>query len=244
MIKSVMYQPLKMGKGALSEQVAEQIIDLIATRRLNVGDQLPPLIELTERLEVSRTAVREAIKLLDAWGIVTVKHGVGTFVAGLPEGALTIPLRVSAERSGHTAWNLHQVRMVLEPGIAALAAENARPQHIQEMEDAIRKMDQALDAPDEYIAADLAFHTALARATGNDLFLVVLRPVIGLLNDAMHLAEKTAGAMERGQTYHRLLLEHIKAQDADKAREVMTAHLNEVWRTIAAQLEEEGEPAP
>jgi GntR family transcriptional repressor for pyruvate dehydrogenase complex len=239
MDKPITYQPLGMGKGSLSEQVAEQIIDLIASRRLNVGDQLPPLVELTEHLAVSRTAVREAIKLLDAWGMVTVKHGVGTFVDGLPEGALTIPLRVSAERSGNTVWNLHQVRMVLEPGIATLAAENACPQHIQEMEDAIRKMDQTLDAPDEYIAADLAFHTALAAATGNDLFLMVLRPVIGLLNDAMHLAEKTLGAMEKGQTYHRMLLEHIKARSADKAKDAMKAHLDEVWRTLAVQLEKE-----
>jgi DNA-binding FadR family transcriptional regulator len=81
------------------------------------------------------------------------------------------------------------------------------------------------------------FHTALAKATGNELFLIVIRPVIGLLNDAMRLAERNPGAMKQGQEYHRLLLEHIKAREPEKAREAMTAHLGEVWKNIEAQLD-------
>lgn len=237
MDETTFYQRVRLGKGALSDQVAQQIIDLITSKHLNVGDQLPPLVELTQHLGVSRTATREAIKLLDAWGIVTVKHGVGTFVAGLPDGALTIPLKVSAERSGKTARNLHQVREAIEPGIASLAAQNAQPEHISEMESAIQRMDESLDDADNFIPVDLMFHTALAKATGNELFLIVIRPVIGLLNDAMRLAERNPGAMKQGQEYHRLLLEHIKAREPEKAREAMTAHLGEVWKNIEAQLD-------
>ncbi|MGD8519204.1 MAG: GntR family transcriptional regulator, partial [Anaerolineae bacterium] len=89
MAGATLYRPVKVGKGVLSERVAQQIIELIAGRHLPVGSRLPSLEELGQYLGVSRTAVREAIKLLDAWGVVEVKHGVGTFVADVPGQALT-----------------------------------------------------------------------------------------------------------------------------------------------------------
>lgn len=240
MEESTLYQPVRTDKGALSDQVARQIIDLIVSRQLEVGSRLPPLQELTKHLGVSRTAVREAIKLLDAWGAVTVKHGVGTFVAGLAEDALTIPFKMSAERSEETIRDLHQVREALEPDIAAIAADNVRSEHIEEMEEALRRMDQALDNPDEYIQADLAFHSTLAKATGNDLFLIVIHPVIDLLQDVMCLVYQTPGAAERGQAFHRMIFERVKAGHADEAREAMRSHLDQVLLDIQPQLDKGG----
>jgi len=232
-----LYQPVRLGRATLSEQVARQIIDLIAHNDLDAGDRLPPLDELTGYLQVSRTAVREAIMLLSGWGVVTVRHGVGTFVAGSESDALKTALRISAERSEQALRNLHEVREALEPNIAALAARNALPEHIEKMEEALRTMDQALDDPPAYIPADLAFHSALAEATGNELFLVVIHPVIDLLQDQMDLVQKTPGARERGQEFHRRLLEHIKAgpDQANEARQTMLAHLRQVWIDIQSQ---------
>jgi len=139
--------------------------------------------------------LREAIKLLDAWGILTVKHGVGTFVSSVTEDALTIPFKVSVERSKEAIRNLHQLREALEPAIATLAAENARPEHLEKMEEALHRMDQSLANPTEYIQADLAFHSALANATGNDLFLILVYPVIDLLQD-VRLCEKSLQIFE------------------------------------------------
>ena len=229
MEESTLYQPVRPGRGVLSDQVAYQIVDLIANDQLQVGDRLPPLDEFSSYLGVSRTAVREAIKLLDAWGVVTVKHGVGTFVAGHPEHALTVPFRLSAERSPETFAHLHQLRVALEPDIACLAARKAQPEQIAQMEEAVLLMDRALGDPEKYIPADVAFHTALAKATGNDLFLLVLRPVIDLLSDAMRLSEQTQGATARGQAFHRALLAQIKAGEADKAGKTMRSHLDQVW---------------
>ena len=237
MTETTLYHRIRMDKGALSEQVARQIVDLITTRQLEAGSRLPPLDELTGYLGVSRTATREAIKLLEAWGVVAVKHGVGTFVSELAEDTLTIPIKVSAERSEETVRNLQQVREALEPDIAAIAARNAKPEHIQEMEEALHRMDRALDNPDEYIEADMAFHLALARATGNDLFLIVLHPVIDLLRDGMRLVCPTPGATERGQTFHRTIVEHVKAGQADHARQTMQSHLDQVWLDMQSRLD-------
>jgi GntR family transcriptional repressor for pyruvate dehydrogenase complex len=233
-----LYQPVKMGKGALSEQVARQIIELIANKRLGAGTRLPSLDELTGYLGVSRTAVREAIKLLDAWGVVTVKHGVGTFVAEPGGDALTVPFRVSVERGEESIRNLLQVRETLEPGIAALAAANASSEHIAEMEEALQTMDRSLATPDEYNKADMTFHLALAKATGNDLFLLVIYPVIDLFQDLFNLAHRVPGAAARGQDFHRIILKYVKTKNADEAREAMQAHIKQVWSEVQPQLDE------
>lgn len=238
MAERPLYQVVRTDKAALSEQVARQILDLITTKRLVVGDRLPPLDELTGYLGVSRTSLREAIKLLDAWGVVTVKHGVGTFVAGLTEDALTIPFQVSVERSEQAIRHLYQVREVLEPAIAVLAAENARPEHIEKMQEALNRMDQSLTNPDEYIQADLAFHSALAEATGNDLFLIVIHPVIDLLQRVRRLAIQSVEDAERAQASHKMIFKHVKAKNADRAREAMLSALDETWREIRQRMKQ------
>jgi GntR family transcriptional repressor for pyruvate dehydrogenase complex len=237
--KHLLYQPVRVGRATVSEQVADQIIDLISQHQLKVGDRLPPLSQLTGYLQVSRTAVREAIMLLSAWGVVTVRHGVGTFIAGTDKDALRTTLQVSAERTEQALRNLHQVREALEPNIAAIATRNATLEHIAKMEEAVRTMDQALEDPPTYIQADLAFHSALAEATGNDLFLIVIHPVIDLLQDMMTVIQKTPGAMERGQEFHRRLVEQIKGGPdyANAARQTMLDHLRQAWLEVQPQAD-------
>jgi GntR family transcriptional repressor for pyruvate dehydrogenase complex len=231
------YQLIKSGKSALSEQVAHQILDLISSKQLEVGKRLPSIEELSSYLGVSRTSIREAIKLLDAWGVVTVRHGVGTFVTGMNPDALTIPLKVSAEREEEAIWKLHQLREALEPYIAAKAAENATHDHIKTMQDALRRMEESLDKPEEFIEADLDFHTALAEATGNEIFLVIIHPVIDLLQDARRIAISTAGSGRRAQSYHRLIFEHIKAGKPEEAEKAMKSHLDQTWGEIQPNIE-------
>lgn len=232
------YRPVRTGKGVLSDQVAHQILDLITSKQLEVGTRLPPLEVLTKYLAVSRTAVREAIKTLDAWGAVTIKHGVGTFVAATADDVLTIPLRMTADRSAEAIRHLHELREALEPSIAALAATNAHPEHTRQMEEAISRMDNASSDAQEYAEADLQFHSALAEATGNDLILIVIHPVIGLLQEARRLAIQSPGAGERAQVHHRIILDHVKSGRAEQARQAMVAHLNQTWQEIKKESEE------
>jgi GntR family transcriptional repressor for pyruvate dehydrogenase complex len=236
MKESTLYRHVRSGKGALPQQVAHQIVDLITSRQLEVGRRLPPLDELAECLGVSRGAVREATKLLEAWGVVTAKHGVGTFVSKVGEDALMTPIKVSAERSDETFRDLHQIREALEPYMASVAAESAKPEHIEEMEQALRSMEETLGRPVENVEADLAFHSALARATGNDLFLIVLHPVIDLMQDMRLLTQRTPAANRRTVAVHRAILDHVKAGRAGEAREAMQSHLDHVWRVIQSQL--------
>jgi DNA-binding FadR family transcriptional regulator len=244
MDNSTLYRPVQPGNETLSMQVAHQIADLIAHRQLKAGDRLPSLDELPKYLEVSRTAVREAIKLLDAWGAVTVRHGVGTFVAESPAHALTVPFMVSSERSEETLRSLLQVRQVLEPEMAAIAAENATAEHVKQMEEALLRMRTALslNSPEEFHRSDLAFHMALAQATGNYVFPMVVRPVIYLLFDMFDFAYKIPGCAERIKRSHRITLEHIKAGRPTMAREAKRYHLDQLQFEIqCARRASEGE---
>jgi GntR family transcriptional repressor for pyruvate dehydrogenase complex len=241
MINAPIYRTVKPDRHCLSAQIAQQILDLIAAQQLRIGDRLPPLGELSGYLGVSRTSLREAVKLLDAWGILAVKHGVGTFVSKLEGDTLAVPFKVSIERSEESIRNLHQVREALEPATAALAAENARPEDIDKMEEAVRTMQHLLadldEHVDEYIQADLAFHSALASASGNSLFLIVIYPVIDLLQEARRLSVENPGAAERAQAFHEMILKQVKAGNADGAKEAMRSHLDQTWWEIERQID-------
>jgi len=226
--EELIYAPVRTGRN-LPDQIARQILDLVSSRQLRVGSRLPPLDELGELLGVSRTALREALKLLEAWGIIVVKPGIGTFIAEVAADVLAVPLKISAERSDQSIRHLHQLREAVEPPIAALAALHARPEHIAKLEEAVARMDAALNDPTAYIQADLDFHSTLADATGNNLFLLVIYPVIDLLQEARLRFVQNPGAGERAQTFHRLLLEQIKAGNAAGARAAMQAHLDQAW---------------
>ena len=180
--------------------------------------------------------------LLDAWGIVVVKHGVGTFVAELPQDALSVPFRVSAERSPQMYRHLHQVRQALEPMMAYVAATCAQPEHIEEMKEAVRTMEQAPVASEEYVQADVAFHTTLAKSTGNPLFPIVIYPTVDLMRDLWSLPTQTQKGAETGLPWHRQMVEHIKNKNAEKARETMEILLDaasqEMERAILKPLEE------
>jgi DNA-binding FadR family transcriptional regulator len=92
---------------------------------------------------------------------------------------------------------------------------------------------------DEFNKADMAFHVALAKATGNDLFLLVISPVVDIFHDLYHVAHSVPGAASRGQAYHRVILKHIKAGNAEEAREAMRAHIKQVWIDVQTGLEKE-----
>lgn len=234
------FQTLRSGKEALSRQVAGQILDLIAAKHLVVGSRLPSNENLSEYLGVSRTSVREAIKLLDAWGAITVKHGVGTFVTGFKADALTLPLMISVEREEEAIVKLHQLREALEPYVAAKAAKNVTSIQIDKMKQSLIIMDGSLDKGEEFIQADLDFHTALAEASGNDFFLMMIHPVIDLLQDARRISIKTRGASSRAQAYHHKIYNLVITGQSDEARDAMKSHLDQTWREIIENLKENG----
>lgn len=216
-------------KRMLYEHIVEQIESQILSGKLRNGDQLPNERELAQKFGVSRTAVREAVKTLREKGLVSSHQGRGTFItdntARSMRHSLGFAMRISAANG---SANLTEVREILEPEIAALAAKRANADDIAAMRQAIEGMDVALDDADAFIESDLAFHLALARATHNTLVPTLLDPIVDLLRENRKRIFKTMGAPKRGQLYHKRLLDAIAKRNSDGARQAMQAHLKQV----------------
>ncbi len=213
----------------LYEQIVQQIEESVLKGMLKPGDQLPAERELAQRFGVSRTAVREAVKVLREKGLVEAYSGRGTFITDGTSQAIRQSLdRMIKIGQPEGSTHLVEVREILEPGIAALAATRVEEQHLAAMREAIAVMDRARQDPDAFIEADLDFHLALAEAAANPLILSLIDSIVGLLREQRMGIFYVEGGPERGQFHHKRILEAIGNRDPEKSREAMRAHLRQV----------------
>ncbi|HET7747970.1 MAG TPA: FadR/GntR family transcriptional regulator [Terriglobales bacterium] len=211
------------------ERVVQQIEQWILNGSMKPGDQLPGEHELAQQFGVSRTAVREAAKTLREKGLIEPCSGRGTFVTHGMSQVMRQSLDLMAKMGQLDASaHLGEVRNILEPHIAALAATRVEEQHLRTMREAFQAMDENLDDPDGYIEADLEFHLALAQAAGNPLILSLLDSIVVLLREERIRLFQIKGAPERSQRHHKRILEAVEQGNAEAAREAMRAHLQEV----------------
>src|ERR1700674_4179596 len=213
----------------LYEQIVQQIEESVLKGTLKPGDQLPAERELAQQLGVSRTAVREAVKTLREKGLVEAYSGRGTFITdGTSQAARqSFDLMVKlgqAEGSPHLA----ELRLILEPGIAALAAARVQEPEIIAVREAVAVMDGAQRDPEAYIEADLDFHLALAEAAANPLILSLIDSIVGLLREPRMKIFNVEGGPQRGQVHHKRILEAMERRDSEMARGAMRAHLEQV----------------
>lgn len=213
----------------LYEQIVQQIEESIVKGDLKPGDQLPAERDLAQRFGVSRTAVREAVKALREKGMVEAYSGRGTFVTDGTTQAVRQSLDLITkigQPEGST--QLAEVRAILEPEIAALAAIRIQEPELATMREAVAIMDRAGHDPDAYIEADLDFHLALAEAAANPIILSLIDSIVGLLREQRLRIFRVAGGPERGQVHHKRILEAVERRDVEKAREAMREHLGQI----------------
>jgi GntR family transcriptional repressor for pyruvate dehydrogenase complex len=213
----------------LYEQIVQQIEESVLNGSLKPGDQLPAERELAQRLGVSRTAVREAVKALREKGLVEAYSGRGTFVTdGTSQAArqsFDLMVKIGQqEGSPHLA----ELRLILEPGIAALAAARVKEEDLAAMREAVAVMELSQDDPEAYIEADLDFHLALAETVANPLILSLIDSIVGLLREQRIKIFNVEGGPQRGQVHHKRILEAMERRDAEMARTAMRAHLEQV----------------
>ncbi len=221
------YTPIQAER--LYERIAQQVEQRLLTGDLKVGDRLPPERELAEQFGVSRTAVREAVKALRQKGLVEVQPGRGTFITNGTSRAVRHSLDLLMKIGGADgSANLVEVREIIEPEIAALAATRATEEHVAAMREAVATMDTALQDPDTFIEADLDFHLALAEATQNALIPTLIDSIVDLLREQRARIFRVEGGPQRGQFHHKRILDTIVRRDPEAAREAMRAHLRQV----------------
>ena len=195
----------------LAEQVEDEIYHYILDTPLEPGAKLPNEFELGEKFGVGRSTVREAVKLLSSKGIVEVRRGSGTYVVTTAKG-LSDPLNLrSVQDKNALALDLVNVRLLLEPGMAEMAALNASDEDIERIQRLCDRVESKIHSGDLYIEDDIAFHTCIAESSKN----MVVEQLIPIIDTA-----------EETILTHRMITEAIARHDSIGARSAMVMHLN------------------
>jgi GntR family transcriptional repressor for pyruvate dehydrogenase complex len=222
----------------LYEQVVDHLRREILEGTYTSGDQLPNERRLAERFGVSRTVIREAMKSLMQNGLVEVRRGQGTFVVDGTANALKQSFRMlMGLGSRQRVAEMVEVREILEPSIAELAARRRNASDLEALHRAIEAMDATADDANAFIAADDRFHIALAVATRNHFVPRLLDSVVDLLQELRGHIFQVPGGPQRGQVHHRRILDAVAARDPAGARQAMLAHLRQVRDDSRAALE-------
>jgi GntR family transcriptional repressor for pyruvate dehydrogenase complex len=214
-------------RGRLPQQVVEGIQRLIAEGTYHPGDRLPNEGELAHHFAVGRNSIREAIRQLELLGIVEVRQGDGTFVRQLDGTTMAEPFRVMLALSDRSARAVFDFRRILEPGIAALAAEHASSEDARLMEEALRRkvaLQRTDDAP-AVLEQDLDFHLLLARATGNPLVYEVHKALLGLLRQFRLELSRQSAYSEELTIAERAVLDAVRRRQPDEASQAMRRHM-------------------
>jgi len=232
-------------RNKLYEQVADQIQELIVAESLRPGDKLPCERELAERLGVSRTVIREALRVLCVRGLVKVKPGCGTYVQQPTPKDMAAPigLLLKLRQCPDTLSDLYEVRSLLEVECAGLAAHRATEEDHAALEAAIVEMEAHVADAEKAAQGDWAFHSALVDATHNELFSVLLGMLGDLWLEVARLTSQTPEAAKGAVRSHRKILQRVRERDAEGARQAMRDHLRRS-RTLAEAAREDKEKLP
>lgn len=221
----------------LSDKVADTILETILSRKLQVGDRLPSERELGEQFGVSRTVVREAVRALVAKGVIEVRSGSGLRVAAVDAAAVTESMSLFLRGGSFDFEKVHEVRALLEVHIAGLAAERATDDDLARLREVHDRMEREAGDVEAAARDDLEFHRAIARATQNDLYLLLLDSIGSTLID-IRRENLGSGSTPMTLGQHAQVLDRMVARDAAGARKAMATHLEGVaewWRDHIAR---------
>jgi GntR family transcriptional repressor for pyruvate dehydrogenase complex len=222
----------------LSDRLATHIAARIDAGSLRPGERLPTEQQLALGHGVSRTVVREAVHQLKSRGLLRSRQGSGVFVATAPTHQ---PLAFDARvlESVDAVVQVVELRRVLEVEIAAIAAQRATRAQVQGLRRALTAIDRAAAVGHDAVAEDLAFHRAIADATGNPHFVRLLSFLEQYLREAMRVTRgneaRNAEFMHQVRDEHRAIVDAIDVRDATAARKAARLHLERgEWRLEAA----------
>ncbi len=219
----------------LVDRVVIELERLIVESRLEDGDRLPSERELASQFGVSRTVVREAVRGLVARRLLDVGGGRGTTVRAPSAAAASesMKLLLQVQAGGADTEKVSEVRRILENEIAALAASRRTAADLDALEAILDAAERNLHAPDAFVKEDVAFHSLLAKATQNELFVVILESLAHVMLEVRLLALRIPGTASRAVAHHRQVLDSVRAGDPVAARDAMNRHMDEARQTLA-----------
>lgn len=213
----------------LYERVVEKVLELITNNTWKPGYRIPTERELAEAFGVSRTVVREAVKALEAQGVLESSTGSGVYVRAADSSMVSRSLQTYIQLSQQVDFEirLNEVRRILEVEIAALAAERATPEQRANLRSICQQMRVGGKTAQQMAELDFSVHITLAEATQNELFKVLLTPLINQLREQIVLTWEGYGKrpVNTVLNQHEAIVAAVEAGDVGAARQAMTHHL-------------------
>ncbi|MEZ3460935.1 MAG: FadR family transcriptional regulator [Lachnospiraceae bacterium] len=218
----------------LSQSVADTILSMITIeKRFSAGDKLPNELDLSEELNVSRTTLREAIRILAAYDILEIQRGKGTFVT---ENALKQPQDFAPLSSIKVnAKDLYEMRLIFEPEAAYFAALRGTDAEIKRILDYGSKIEDEILGHKDRTDNEHAFHKAIAQATHNE-FMNKLMPILyQAISKGVVLSLQSDRAIQDTVTDHRMIMEFLEQRNAEGARNAMKIHIMHAMKELDIQ---------
>jgi len=219
-------------KKLLSKEIVKQLIDSMIGRELKPGDKIPTELELTKVFDVSRGTVREAMKTLEVFGLITINPGIGTFVKKLDLDLFLGQLTLLLFLDNKDIINLLEIRKLLEPYGAGKAAENSSGEWLKEMENQVLMMKENHNNIDEFIKHDIQFHILIHKNSGNDLLAKIIENIQILYKHQLKIAIKKPGSIESNIKFHYEIIDAIKKGNKNLAKTKMLQHIKDVEKIL------------
>jgi DNA-binding FadR family transcriptional regulator len=225
----------------LHHMVVDVLLEKIVSGAYPPGGQLPTEPEIAAQLAVSRSVVREAMRVLDAKGLIEVRQGSGTRVTPPDRWDPLDPAILGVLRgrgaSAAVLRDLLEARTIIECEVAALAAARRGPAELAALEAALTLMRSAVDDPPRFVTGDSAFHLTLLHAAGNRVLERMTLPMHELLSYAQQLTDAIPGVLGRALADHERIAGAVERQDPAAAREAMREHLEQTKNDIISLTE-------
>lgn len=209
----------------LPQKVIAKVRRSIAAGEWQAGSKLPPERELTTLFGVSRTALREALGILSAYGVLRIRHGGGIYLAHSLNDSVFEPLGFFLPVNGDTLLELMAVRKLLEVGAAELAAKMATDADIREMAQAVDDLQDRRASLEDLVQAGIRFHVSIVKAARNKLLQRLTANLVELFLVGHRATTSTKEGLRMGVRDHLEIMRAIQSRDPEKAKGAMRRHL-------------------
>ena len=219
-------------KQSLPDRLARQIRGTIQSGHYRRGDRLPPIVEMAKRFEVGQPSIREALKKLEAMGVVQIRHGAGVFVTRSEEVLVLASPDYAGTVTKKLLLDLIRARIPIESQSVADCVRHATPEHVQKLKRVLADASQHLGDAERLNAVNMAFHGTIAEASGNSVTAQLLAVLHDLFTAEQRLILDIFGSREADHAGHLEILDAIERRDEALAVQRMRAHLESVHAAI------------
>ena len=219
-------------KQSLSDRLARQIRGSIQSGDYHRGDRLPTIMEMAKRFAVGQPTIREALKKLEAMGIVEIRHGSGVYVTRSDEFMLLASPDYAGTVTKKLLLDLIRARMPIESQSVSDAVKNATPERLLDMRRLLITAGQSLGNDETLNSVNMGFHHQIALASGNTVTAQLLTVLHELFTEEQRLILSIFGSREKDHQEHLAILEAVELRDESLAVERMRTHLEGVQAAI------------